>query len=88
MGRKELVLIDLGACTYLQPLPPGDSSLPMGLRLSSGYLLLLGCWLCRMRHYCRLQAPRLPPNDTPRCLRAVGHPSPPHPVHVAYGCWG
>ena len=22
MGRKELVLIDLGACTYLQPLPP------------------------------------------------------------------
>ena len=27
-------------------------------------------------------------NQPPRCLRAVGHPSPPHPVHVAYGCWG
>ena len=24
----------------------------------------------------------------PGCLRAVGHPSPPNSVHVAYGCWG
>ena len=32
---------------------------------------------------------RRPDTNQPlRCLRAVGHPSPPNSVHVAYGCWG
>ena len=33
-------------------------------------------------------ARRADTNQPLRCLRAVGHPSPPNSVHVAYGCWG
>ena len=43
-----------------------------------------------VRRHCTVctAARRADTNQPLRCLRAVGHPSPPNSVHVAYGCWG